>query len=123
MRFEPSGASTPRVTREKVDVGGTVIPAGQLVLFSTMSAMRDETTYSRPDVFDIHRTDQPRLHPIFGFGAHRCVGEALARAELEESLSALAGRIPQLRLDTLPEIKGHMGVRRIDGDMRVSWKP
>jgi cytochrome P450 family 103 len=123
MRLEPSGAAAVRVPREDIDVDGTVIPAGQLVTLSTMSAMRDETVYDRPDVFDIRRTSQPRLHPIFGFGAHRCLGEALARAELEEGLSAIAARIPQLRLDTPPKINGHMGVRRIDGAMRVFWKP
>jgi cytochrome P450 len=123
MRFEPSGASTGRVTRENVDVDGTVITAGQLVTLSTMSAMRDETIYDRPDIFDIRRINQPRLHPIFGFGAHRCLGEALARAELEESLSAITARIPQLHLDTPPKIQGHMGVRRIDTAMRVFWKP
>ncbi|RZN20764.1 cytochrome P450 [Bradyrhizobium sp. Leo121] len=122
MRFEPSVGAVARVTSEDVDVGGTVIPAGQLVTLSTMSAMRDEMAYDRPDTFDIHRTDQPRLHPIFGYGAHRCIGEAIARAELEESLSAIAGRIPQLNLDVPPKISGHFGIRRAD-TMRLSWKP
>ena len=43
---------------------------------------RDEIAYRSSDTFDIRRTNQPRLRPIFGFGAHRCIGEALARAEL-----------------------------------------
>ena len=123
MRFEPTGASTVRVTRENVDVEGTIITAGQLVTLSMMSAMRDEATYRHPDMFDIRRTDQLRVHPIFGFGAHRCIGEALARAELEEGLSAIAARLPQLHLDTPPRIEGHMGVRRIDAAMRVAWNP
>lgn len=123
MRFEPLGASTPRVTREDVDVDGTVIPASQLVMLSMMSAMRDEAVYRDPDVFDIYRTDQPRMHPVFGYGAHRCIGEALARAELEESLIAIVARLPQLQLDAPLKIEGHMGVRRIDGAVRVSWKP
>ena len=123
MRFEPSAAGTARLARENIDVGGSVIPAGQLVVLSIMSAMRDETAYRSPDTFDIRRTDQPRLHPIFGFGAHRCIGEALARAELEESLSVITARIPQLHLDAAPKIKGHYGVRRIDAAMRVFWKP
>jgi cytochrome P450 family 103 len=122
MRFEPSVGAAARVTSEDIDVAGTVIPTGQFVTLSTMSAMRDERTYDRPDIFDIHRTNQPRLHPIFGYGAHRCIGEALARAELEESLSAIAARIPQLELDVSPKITGYFGVRRIDA-MRVSWRP
>jgi cytochrome P450 len=122
MRFEPSVGAVTRVTSEDVEVGGSVIPAGQFVTLSTMSAMRDEMAYDRPDVFDIHRTKQPRLHPIFGYGAHRCIGEAIARAELEESLAAIAARIPQLELDVPPKIRGHFGIRRVDA-MRVSWKP
>lgn len=86
-----------------------------------MSALRDEDVYARPDVFDIRRVDQARLHPIFGAGAHRCLGEALARAELEESLAALVTRLPQLRLDQAPAIQGHSGVRRV-ATMRISWQ-
>jgi cytochrome P450 len=122
MRFEPNAAAVVRVTGEDIDLDGTVIPAGQLVSFSLMSALRDEQAYHRPDMFDIHRTDQPRLHPIFGYGAHRCIGEALARAELEESLSAISARIPQLQLNVPPRISGHFGIRRMDA-MRVAWKP
>jgi cytochrome P450 len=123
MRFEPSGASTFRVAREDIEIDGNIIPVGQLVTLSTMSALRDENVYERPDVFDIRRTTQPRVHPVFGFGAHRCLGEALARAELEEGLRAITTRIPWIQLDSPPRIKGHMGVRRIDGEMRVHWKP
>jgi hypothetical protein len=123
LRFEPAGASTVRVTREDVEVDGVVIPAGELVMLSMMSAMRDEAVYDHPDLFDIRRTDQPRMHPTFGYGAHRCIGEALARVELEEGLSAIAARIPQVRLDAPLKIKGHMGVRRIDAAMPISWQP
>jgi hypothetical protein len=122
IRFEPSVASFIRVTTENIEVGGAVLPAGQLFLLSAMSAARDEEAYERPDVFDIRRTDQPRLLPAFGAGAHRCIGEALARVELEESLAALAARIPHFQLDQAPAIKGHAGIRRVD-TMRLSWQP
>jgi cytochrome P450 len=121
MRFEPSVAAFARVTTDDIEIGGAVIPGGQMITLSTMSAMRDESVYDRPNVFDIRRSDQPRLHPIFGAGPHRCIGEALARAELEESLAVLSARIPQLQLDEAPVIKGHTGIRRTD-TMRVSWK-
>ena len=122
MRFDPSVASYVRVTTEDIEVGGAVLPAGQLIVLSTMSAARDEEAYEHPDVFDIRRTDQPRLLPAFGSGAHRCIGEALARVELEESLAAIAARIPQIQLDQAPAIKGHSGIRRVD-TMRISWRP
>jgi cytochrome P450 family 103 len=120
LRFEPSGASFARVTKEDIECGGALLPSGQLIICSTMSAARDEAVYEHPDVFDIRRTDRQRLDPAFGAGVHRCLGEALARAELEESLAALAFRIPQLRLVQAPVIKGHTGVRRVDA-MRISW--
>jgi cytochrome P450 family 103 len=122
LRFEPSTSGTARIATEDVELHGTIIPAGSLMALSALSAMRDERAFERPDTFDIGRSDQVRLHPVFGHGVHRCIGEALARAELEESLAALTARIPQLQLDVAPTISGHTGVRRIDA-MRVSWKP
>jgi cytochrome P450 len=122
LRFEPSVGAFGRMSPEDIEVDGVTIPAGKLIGFSTMSGMRDERAYIHPDVFDIRRTDQPRLHPIFGSGAHRCIGEALARAELEEALAVLAVRIPQARLDRAPTISGHGGIRRVDA-MRLSWTP
>jgi cytochrome P450 len=119
MRFEPSVASISRIAMEDIDVGGVLLPAGGFLTLSTMSAMRDENAYDQPDVFDIRRTDQPRLHPIFGAGAHRCVGEALARAELEECLAVLTTRVPHLHLDEAPVFRGHASIRRVDR-MRVS---
>jgi cytochrome P450 family 103 len=120
LRFEPSVASFSRVSSEAIEIADTVVPAGAFVTLSTMSAMRDERAYARPDAFDIHRTDQPRLHPIFGAGQHRCIGEALARVELEESLAVLTRRLPKLRLERAPKITGASSVRRVDA-MVVSW--
>jgi cytochrome P450 len=58
---------------------------------------------------------------MFGAGAHGRIGEALARAELEECLAVLTARIPQPQLDEPPVIRGHMGIRRVDR-MCVSWR-
>ena len=83
-----------------------------------MSAMRDERVFRAPDTFDIFRDDRQRWHLVFGGGAHRCLGEALARIKLEAGLAALAARVPRLRLSgPPPEVRGHISVRRI-GDMR-----
>jgi cytochrome P450 len=121
MRFEPSVASISRLASQDIEVGGAVVPEGAFVTLSTMSAMRDEAVYGHPDVFDIGRIERPRIHPIFASGVHRCLGEALALAELEESLAVLTQRIPQLRLDKAPEIIGASGIRRVDA-MQVSWQ-
>lgn len=119
LRYEPSAASFARCSIEDIEISGRSIPAGQFIILSTMSAMRDERVYANPDVFDIYRTDSPRVHPVFGSGLHRCIGEGLAKLELEESLRALCRLAPQIRLaGPVPSLVGHSGIRRI-GKMPV----
>lgn len=122
LRFEPSVGSIARVTLDTIDLEGGRLPAQRLVSLSTLSAMRDEAVFDRPDVFDIHRTDQQRLHMVFGGGPHRCLGEGLAKAELEEALAALTSRLPGLRrAGTSPTMQGHFGIRWID-PVWVRWR-
>jgi cytochrome P450 len=121
LRFEPSVGSFNRFALEDIELDSHVLKAGQFMQLSTMSAMRDEHVFQNPDVFDIGRTDQQRWHLVFGAGAHRCLGEALARTELEEGLAALTARIPNLQVSGEPlEVRGHVSIRRM-GDMRVQW--
>jgi hypothetical protein len=121
LRFEPSVGSTPRFTLADIEVGGFVVPAGRVLSLSTMSAMRDPALYMEPDSFNIRRTDHPRRHLAFGGGPHRCLGEGLARAELEEGLAALLERFPDLRLVGEPaRALGHAGIRRVS-PMQVAW--
>jgi cytochrome P450 len=121
LRYEPVVGSIPRFTIDDIEIDGYLVPRNSILSLSTLSAMRDPVQYVDPDRFDIRRTDHPRRHLIFGLGVHRCLGEVLARAELEESLAAVAGRIPQLELaGKPPSLQGHGGIRRIDG-MRVQW--
>lgn len=121
LRFEPAVGSFPRFTLSAIALDGGVLPAGALVSFSTLSAMRDPALYVDPDVFDLRRSDHPRWHMVFGGGAHRCLGEALARIELEEGLRALTTRLPDLRLDAPLTVRGSAAIRRVD-ELPVSWR-
>jgi cytochrome P450 len=98
LRFEPIVSGVPRVALRDLDIDGYLVPAGTPVAVSLISALRDPEVYADPDTFDITRTDHPRWHPIFGGGAHRCVGEALARAEMEETLVVIARLAPNTEL-------------------------
>jgi cytochrome P450 len=121
LRYEPVVGSIPRFTVEDIEIDGYRVPRNSILSLSTLSAMRDPGQYVDPDRFNIRRTDHPRRHLVFGLGVHRCLGETLARAELEESLAALVSLLPQLELaGKPPSLQGHGGIRRIDG-MRVQW--
>lgn len=121
LRYEPPVGSVPRFTLADIEIDGFTVPANKVLTLSTIAAMRDPALYADPDSFDIRRTDHPRWHLVFGGGAHRCLGEALARAELEEGLAALAARLPNLRLSGTPlRVTGHAGIRRL-GPLQVAW--
>jgi cytochrome P450 len=90
-----------RVATEDVEVGGVLIRAGEGVIVPLQAANRDPDVYPDPDRLDVTR-DASR-HLAFGHGAHHCVGESLARAELGIALPALFDRLPGLRLTAGPE--------------------
>ncbi|KOG87702.1 cytochrome P450, partial [Streptomyces varsoviensis] len=72
------------------------IRAGEGVIISNSIANRDGSVFENPDAFDVHRS--ARHHISFGYGVHQCLGQNLARLELEVILTALFERIPTLRL-------------------------
>lgn len=113
LRFEPPVGSAPRFAAEPITIDGVTAPAGVMVAPSTLSAMRDPALYADPDRFDIRRTDHPRLHLVFGGGAHRCIGEMLARLEMEEALRAVIAQAPDLELIEAPRLRGFGGIREI----------
>ncbi len=85
-----------RVATEDIEIAGTVIKAGEGVIVASSVANRDPEAFPDPDRFDISRP--ARHHVAFGYGVHQCLGQNLARMELELALTALFDRIPTLRL-------------------------
>jgi cytochrome P450 len=79
----------PRVATEDVIVGGTLISAGDGVVVSIASGNRDDDVFDRPDELDMERVNA-RRHLTFGYGPHQCLGQWLARAELQIALPAVA---------------------------------
>ncbi|MFI6726981.1 cytochrome P450 [Streptomyces sp. R-74717] len=96
LRFLSIADGISRVATEDIEVGGVTIRAGEGVVLSTSVINRDEAAYPAPDELDLGR--QSRHHVAFGFGVHQCLGQNLARAELEIALRTLFDRLPQLRL-------------------------
>jgi cytochrome P450 len=98
LRYDPIVSGIPRIAVRDIDIDGYRIPAGVPIAVSILSALRDPDVYAEPDRFDIFRADHPKWHPIFGAGAHRRAGEALARAEMEETLATIARLAPRTEL-------------------------
>jgi cytochrome P450 family 142 subfamily A polypeptide 1 len=86
-----------RMTRD-VELHGQQLRAGQKLLLLYPAANRDERAFADPDAFDITRS--PNDHVAFGFGAHFCLGNRLARMELAVMFDRLLDRLPDLRLAT-----------------------
>jgi cytochrome P450 len=85
-----------RVATADIEIDGQLIRAGEGVIVTNSIANRDSSVFENPDVFDVHRS--ARHHLSFGYGVHQCLGQNLARLELEVILTALFERIPTLRL-------------------------
>jgi cytochrome P450 len=88
LRFRSTASSFGRLALEDVEIGGERIAKGTSVLASIWSANRDPREFPKPDVIAVDE-NRGGVQVAFGQGAHHCLGAALARAELQESLIAL----------------------------------
>ena len=89
-------------------LAGCPFAKGETVIPIVAAANRDPTHYERPGEIDLARK-MPRDHLAFHFGPHVCVGAALARAELLETVIALLKRLPDMRLDPAAQQPGMIG--------------
>ncbi|HEX6931211.1 MAG TPA: cytochrome P450 [Streptosporangiaceae bacterium] len=138
LRFEPITPFTARICTEQLEHRGVIFPAGTIVAVCAERANREA---GAGEVFDITaepasagREDAPlsSLRPAagpdgprdrvltFGAGAHFCLGQNLARAELEEAIGFLAPRLPDLRLAGIDELGGVEGIYGIES-LPLAW--
>lgn len=108
MRLVGAVPGIPRIAAEALEVDGWAIPAGTFLFLSTASANRDESVYDDGGTFDITADRVPHL--TFGGGPHYCLGANLARAEMEEALRILPGRLRGMRLDGQPSWREDTGI-------------
>ncbi|GAA2334815.1 cytochrome P450 [Streptomyces kunmingensis] len=87
-----------RVALEDIEIGGVHIAAGDAVICANDAANRDPAVFDAPEQLDIDRS--ARRHMAFGSGPHQCLGQNLARVELQLAYPALLRRFPGLRLDS-----------------------
>jgi cytochrome P450 len=97
LRFEPPGPHVARYVPHDVEYHGTTVPSGSALLLMLAAANHDERRFDDPDRFDIHR--EVGQHLTFGYGAHYCLGAALARIEGRIALDEVLSRFPEWEID------------------------
>ncbi|MDI3385008.1 cytochrome P450 [Streptomyces sp. B-S-A8] len=100
LRYLTVADPAVRTALEDVEVDGRLIRAGDTVTLSFQAANRDPARFPGPDRLDLRRAATG--HVAFGHGAHQCLGQQLARVEMQIALPALLRRFPTLRLAVEP---------------------
>lgn len=101
MRITVLGdGARPRITREEVEFSGVPVPAGEVVLLSFFAGNKDPEVFADPDVINFDRTPNPILS--FGRGIHACLGQQLARMEMQVLWTTLLKRLPNVRMAIAP---------------------
>ncbi|MFJ3778943.1 cytochrome P450 [Streptomyces sp. NPDC090075] len=87
-----------RIALEDIEIGGRTIRAGEGIVLPSVTANWEEGHFPDSGRLDLHR--DARRHQAFGYGIHQCLGQPVARLELEVVFGTLFRRIPTLRLAT-----------------------
>ncbi|TVT53560.1 MAG: cytochrome P450 [Azoarcus sp. PHD] len=120
IRFEPVATFKVRQAAEDIELAGMHIPKGAMVQCIVSSANRDEEVFENSETFDIDRKLKPSFG--FGFGPHMCIGQFIAKTELQVALNAVLDLLPNIRLDPdfpAPRITGAQ--LRGPHSVRVIW--
>ncbi|TCC35647.1 cytochrome P450 [Kribbella speibonae] len=122
LRYDANaGFGMIRYVSEELELSDGVLPAGTTAICSMASANRDERIFT--EAADMDLTRSPNVHLAFGAGPHSCIGQSLARTELQVVLEVLLRRLPTLALAVppaeLPLVEGLLvgGLREV----RVIW--
>jgi len=97
FRYLGAVRGTGRIASEDIEYRDVLFPAGTLVFPSFVAANIDSDEFANPMAFDITAERIGASHLTLGFGAHYCMGANLARAEMQEALTVLSMRMPNLR--------------------------
>jgi cytochrome P450 len=109
MRYESPFQTFFRTATKDVELSDIRIPRDSKIMLSVGAANRDPKKWADPDVFNIDR--RPQGHVGFGTGIHGCVGQMIARLEVETLLSALADRVGHIEFAGEPVRQLHNTLR------------
>jgi cytochrome P450 len=113
LRYQ-SPATIPRLVNVDLVYRDVVLPKDTMLFLPVGMATRDPSAVLNPDDFDPERSQDNR-HLAFGRGMHMCLGQFIARAQIEEGLHLIAQRITDPKLAGLPGHRPFMGVWGLRG--------
>ena len=107
----------PKRTTRDLELAGVKLAKDTNLWVCIGHANRDPAIWDNPNTFDITRERKPSLG--FSLGAHMCIGNQLARREMQDALRAMTAKLPNMQLnsdDPEPQILGvqHRSANRID---------
>lgn len=105
LRAYPA-VTTLRICRHPYSIGDVTFMPGDYVAMSTPLAGRDPEQYDAPEEV---RLDRRPAHLTLGFGIHRCLGQHLARRELQIAMQELLAAIPSFRIEPGFKVPFHVG--------------
>jgi cytochrome P450 len=110
-----------RIATEDLTIGGQLIRAGDMIVMNLPAGNWDAAFVDNPETFDVDRIT--RGHLGFGYGVHQCIGQNLARVEMQVAFATLARRLPGLRLAVQPDELRFKGESNIYGmkALPVTW--
>lgn len=111
MRFETPFQCYFRTTTRPADIAGIPIDEGEKIYVSIAAANRDPRKWEEPARFNINR--RVAGHVGFGAGIHACVGNMIARMEIEALLTAMVERVASIELAGEPERLMHNTLRAV----------
>jgi len=105
LRYEAPSPVQARVLSRDVELHGTVVPEGAVMVVVNGSANRDDRRFPEGDRFDVRR--EIGHHLSFGHGIHFCLGAALARVEGRVALDEVLNRWPEWEVDWAEAVQAH----------------
>lgn len=110
LRLETPVQGLCRTTTRSLTRHGVTIPAGDKVLLSFAAANRDERAFVEPERLRLDRDGD--AHLAFGYGAHYCIGAALARLMGRVAFAELLGSLRSYRIDVAEGVRVRSAVNR-----------
>jgi cytochrome P450 len=101
-------------------LNGVGLSRNDRILVCYAAANRDPARFPSPDTFDCERTENGH-HLAFGYGRHRCLGEHLARLELDIFAQEFLHRIPDYRIVLGSEVEMRIAAVRGPKRLDIQW--